>query len=241
MQREEKLISFLRSDNLIDESDPDIESAQTVHAYQTAEVWDVQTMSQRRNWNSTFLQALRIKFPNDDWLHLTGFLHDMGKILALPEFGGLPQWAVVGDTFPVGCAPSDIIVHRDTFIGNPDLSNPAFNTKLGIYKEHCGLDHVIFSFGHDEYLYHLLKRNNCKLPEHALSIIRLHSFYPWHTHGGYTYFCDSSDEDKLAWVRKFNECDLYSKSDSLKPDPVALRPYYESLIQKYFPSPVLEI
>lgn len=31
-----------------------------------------------------------------------------------------------------------------------------------------------------------------------------------------------------------NGSDLYSKSDS-KPDPVALRPYYEGLIAKYIP------
>jgi inositol oxygenase len=134
-----------------------------------------------------------------------------------------------------------VIVHHDTFAKNPDLHDGKYSSKLGIYKEHCGLDNILFSFGHDEYMYQLLKRNRCKLPSPAFAIIRLHSFYPWHTHGGYTYLCDTSDEEKLAWVRKFNECDLYSKSDLIKPDPVALRPYYDSLINKYFDSPYLEI
>lgn len=32
-----------------------------------------------------------------------------------------PQWAVVGDTFPVGCAWGDSIVYRDSsFDQNPD-------------------------------------------------------------------------------------------------------------------------
>lgn len=36
-------------------------------------------------------------------------------------FYGEPQWAVVGDTFPVGCAWSDSIVYRTTsFDNNPD-------------------------------------------------------------------------------------------------------------------------
>ena len=36
-------------------------------------------------------------------------------------FYGEPQWAVVGDTFPVGCAWGDSIVYRDTsFDQNPD-------------------------------------------------------------------------------------------------------------------------
>jgi inositol oxygenase len=34
-------------------------------------------------------------------------------------------------------------------------------------------------------------------------------------------------------VRAFNPYDLYSKSDD-KVNPVALRPYYEGLIRKYF-------
>lgn len=32
-----------------------------------------------------------------------------------------PQWAVVGDTFPVGCQHAPSIVYRDTsFVNNPD-------------------------------------------------------------------------------------------------------------------------
>lgn len=36
-------------------------------------------------------------------------------------FHGEPQWAVVGDTFPVGCLWADSIVYRETsFEDNPD-------------------------------------------------------------------------------------------------------------------------
>ena len=31
------------------------------------------------------------------------------------------------------------------------------STKLGMYKEKCGLSNVLMSWGHDEYLYHLLR------------------------------------------------------------------------------------
>lgn len=38
-----------------------------------------------------------------------------------------PQWAVVGDTFPVGCQFAKSIVYRDfTFILNPDSENEKF-------------------------------------------------------------------------------------------------------------------
>ena len=33
---------------------------------------------------------------------------------------GEPQWAVVGDTFPVGCAHSEKIVYPEFFAYNPD-------------------------------------------------------------------------------------------------------------------------
>jgi inositol oxygenase len=67
--------------DLVDESDPDTTLPNIVHAFQAAE------------------QA-REEFPELDWLHLTGLIHDLGKVMA---FYGEPQWAVVGDTFPVGC------------------------------------------------------------------------------------------------------------------------------------------
>lgn len=42
-------------------------------------------------------------------------------------FKGEPQWGVVGDTFPVGCAWGDSIVYRDsTFKKNPDSYDPRF-------------------------------------------------------------------------------------------------------------------
>jgi inositol oxygenase len=36
---------------------------------------------------------------------------------------------------------------------NPDYHYPAFNTKLGAYSEGCGLDNVLMSWGHDDYMY----------------------------------------------------------------------------------------
>ncbi|KAF2323503.1 hypothetical protein GH714_035813 [Hevea brasiliensis] len=79
--------------NVVDESDPDLDEPQIQHLLQTAE-------------------AIRKDYPNEDWLHLTGLIHDLGKVLLHPSFGELPQWAVVGDTFPVGCAFDESIVHH---------------------------------------------------------------------------------------------------------------------------------
>jgi inositol oxygenase len=41
----------------------------------------------------------------------------------------------------------------------------------------------------------------------------------------------------FEWVKRFNPYDLYSKSDT-KPDVRELRPYYQGIIDKYFPSQV---
>lgn len=108
---------------------------------------------------------------------MTGLIHDLGKVLCL---FGEPQWAVVGDTFPVGCAFSDKVVYPEFFDANPDSRNPLNRTPCGMYSPACGLDAVHLSRGHDEYLYHVVKDH---LQDEALHMIRYHSFYAWHREG----------------------------------------------------------
>lgn len=202
--------------DVVDQSDPDVAVSQIHHAIQTAE-------------------ACRKALPDDDWFHLLGFIHDLGKILASPNFGGLQQWEMVGDTFPVGCkiTEANVLVHLAA--DNEDMKNPKYNTELGQYEAHCGFENVTWAFGHDEYLYHVLRNHpECKLPEEAMYCIRFHSFYPWHNAGGYMYLANDKDMSMLPWVKKFQKCDLYSKADHIE-DVEALRPYYQSLIDKYIP------
>jgi inositol oxygenase len=194
-------------DELVDQSDPDLELAQIDHALQTAE-------------------ALRAD-GRPRWLVLTGFLHDLGKVLCL---FGEPQWAVVGDTFPVGCAFSDAIVFPELFAENPDRENPAY-AGTGIYQEGCGLDRVLLSWGHDEYLFHVLRDY---LPAEALAIVRYHSFYAAHQAGAYEFLMNDEDRRAFRHVRDFNRYDLYSKTPE-RPDSSALRPYYEDLVAEFLP------
>ncbi|XP_066999675.2 inositol oxygenase [Anabrus simplex] len=204
---------LVKLNELVDESDPDTDVPNIVHAFQTAE-------------------RIRRDHPDDDWFHLTGLIHDAGKVMA---FYGEPQWAVVGDTFVVGCEWGDSIVYRETsFKDNPDGQNFKYNSKYGMYEPNCGLDNLVLSWGHDEYLYRMLKHNNAKLPEKALKMIRFHSFYPWHAGGDYRHLCTEKDEETLKAVLEFNKYDLYTKSDGI-PDIESLKPYYQSLIDKYIP------
>lgn len=201
--------AFQFLNQLVDDSDPDTDLDQFQHLLQTAE-------------------AIR-NDGHPDWMVCVGLLHDMGKVLCL---FGEPQWAVVGDTFPVGCAYSDKIVYPEFFKNNPDYSDERFNTKYGVYEPNCGLRNVTMSWGHDEYVYHIAKNN---LPEEGLYMLRYHSFYPWHKEGAYDYLMDDHDRKMLKWVKLFNPYDLYSKNPT-PPDWKKLRPYYEDLIAKYLPA-----
>src|SRR5436190_9457395 len=195
--------------NLVDDSDPDTDLSQLEHLLQTSE--QIRKDGQPR------------------WFILAGFVHDLGKILCLY---GEPQWAVVGDTFPVGCAYADSIVFKDFFKDNPDSQNPRFQSRLGVYEEGAGLDNVQLSWGHDEYIYHVTKDY---LPDEALYMLRYHSFYPAHRERDYEYLMNEKDKAMFDQVRAFNPYDLYTKSHE-KPDVKKLRPFYEELIAEYFPA-----
>lgn len=204
-----KAISLL--DTIVDESDPDIHLPQSYHCFQTAE-------------------AIR-KDGHPRWLIAVGFIHDLGKILTLFNE---PQWAVVGDTFPVGCAFSDKNVFPAYFEANPDFQNPLYKTTFGIYNEGCGFDNLTMSWGHDEYLYQVVKDY---LPEEGSYVIRYHSFYPAHHEGAYTYFMNEKDKRLLPYLKLFSRYDLYSKNDEPL-DIQSLMPYYKELMQEFFPEPL---
>jgi inositol oxygenase len=142
----------------------------------------------------------------------------------------LPQWTVVGDTFPVGCEFSKANVFHEFFNENTDSQNEAYNNKIDIYYEGCGFDNMQFSFGHDEYLYQVCKSNECLIPEEGLYIIKYHSFYPWHTNGGYEYFANKKDCELKDILKAFQKCDLYSKCDE-EINLDELLPYYQCLIE----------
>ena len=193
---------------LVDDSDPDTDLSQIAHLLQTSE-------------------AIRAD-GRPRWFILTGLVHDLGKVLCLY---GEPQWAVVGDTFPVGCKFSDKIVFAEFFAENPDRQVEEYQTPCGIYEEGCGFSNIMMSWGHDEYIYQVTKDY---LPLESQYILRFHSFYPAHREHEYEHLMDDQDREYFKWVRAFNKYDLYTKS-SAPPDVDALRPYYEDLISEFFP------
>jgi len=203
--------AFQFLNQLVDDSDPDTDLDQFQHLLQTSE-------------------AIR-RDGHPDWMVAVGLLHDLGKVLCL---FGEPQWAVVGDTFPVGCGYSDKVVYPEFFSLNPDYNNEVYSTRYGVYEPNCGLRNVTMSWGHDEYIYHIAKE---RIPEEGLYMLRYHSFYAWHREGAYDHLLDDHDRKMLKWVKLFNPYDLYSKNPT-PPNWAELKPYYEDLVAKYLPKEI---
>jgi len=196
-------------DDYIDPSDPDLDVPNSVHAYMTAE-------------------RIRKKYPDDKEYQIIGLIHDIGKVLF--SFGE-PSWAVVGDTYVLGCKFPNTIVFNEELKNSPEYGK--YN-ELGIYQEKCGIDNLILSYGHDEYLYSVLKNNkNHKISDKYLKIIRYHSFYPWHTYNEYRQFMTESDYNILKDVKEFNQFDLYSKEDDTSISDETKK-YYNNLLNEYF-------
>lgn len=60
--------ALIKLNDLVDESDPDTSLPNIIHAFQTAE-------------------SIREKHPDLDWFHLTGLIHDLGKVSPVSPTG----------------------------------------------------------------------------------------------------------------------------------------------------------
>lgn len=206
----------------VDSSDPDSDLPNLEHMLQTAEA------------------ARAAGHP--DWFQLTGLLHDMGKIMYLwgeEEDGQIgradfPQWGLGGDTWVVGVPIPQTAVFPEFNELSPDKDVPEYQGPTGMYNPHCGIENLLFAYGHDEYLYRMLVHNKTTLPKEGLAMIRYHSCYPLHKEGDYKELLAPGDEELLERIREFNQFDLYTKADK-RPNLEELFPYYQSLIDKYIP------
>ena len=249
-----------KQNEIYDESDPDTEQSQIIHAYQTAEsinkkyfndddlkIIYIKDLFTTTEWNqlpdsiiklyseSNTINNLFSHIKDWKWLQIIGFIHDIGKILVLSEFGNFPQWSAVGDIYPVGCefSESNILYNKKYHMNNNDYSK---YDKLGIYQKNCGLENLYMTFSHDYYLYQILKQSDHKIPDEGLYMIRFHSFYAWHTprnvQRGYTYFANEYDWKMLPLLKILQNSDLYSKINIL-PNIAKLNKKYFKLLQEY--------
>ena len=192
---------------LVDDSDPDTDLTQIEHLMQTAE-------------------AIRAD-GHPRWFILTGLIHDLGKILCL---FGEPQWAVVGDTFPVGCRYSDQIVFPEFFRDNPDAQSPSIRPNAASTNRNADWT-MSTCRGDTTNTSTTSSRITCPRPpgDDPVSLA-----YPVHRENAYNHLMNDDDRRRMEWVRAFNPYDLYSKGHE-PPDVEKLRPYYEDLIAEFFP------
>jgi inositol oxygenase len=213
--------AMLKLNALIDVSDPDLNLPNVQHLAQSAE-------------------AMRAD-GRPDWMQLVGLIHDLGKTMYLwgsDEDGTsqAEQWGLVGDVFVVGARLPETAVYPEFNALNPDMADPRYNTELGRYQPGCGLDALTLAWGHDEYLYQVLKNHPTNtIPEAGMVMIRYHSFYPWHTGGSYAQLLGPRDEQYRAWIKDFNQYDLYTKSPKIY-DLDELKEYYLPIAEKYLGS-----
>jgi len=238
------LVIFLNS--IIDESDPDNSLPQIYHCFQTAEAIK-KKLKTRCLIKDIFGEEFNIlpykiksrypnyldelyNFQNYEWLIVVGFIHDLGKYLIKHN---LPQWSVVGDTFPVGCKLSKNYVLHQFYENNIDYNK--FKNKC-IYENHCGLSNVHMSYGHDEFLANVLENNKTNIPKEGIYLIKFHSFYCWHTSGKvqrpYEYLANDFDWYMLPLLKFFQNCDLYSKTKNITSFET-IEKKYKFLIEKY--------
>lgn len=197
-------------DDYHDTADPDVDESNYRHAFQSGE----------------FARQL---FPDNDWIHLVAFIHDLGKILSS---WGEPPHFVSGDTFPVNLPISKYLPYYNEYITNHDESSQIQSS----LNDNCGLENLQMCFGHDEYLYQVLKSyKQCTIPKIGLDIIRYHSFYAWHTYRDYSQYESDYDKKLLSFIQEFNKCDLYSKHDDDFKITEQMIDYYTGLIEKYCP------
>jgi len=186
-------------------------------------------------------EACRIAFPQQDWMGLVGLLHGLGKLLAHANFGSEPQWAVCGESFPVGCRFHPAIIHSQFFQANPDRRRRVYASPTGVYQSGCGLGAVCMSWSGAEYLYMVLAMNKTCLPAEALFMLRYQKFAAVLRPGQpYGELLSAFDRSMLPSLRKF--CDLirYKRRDvpgRLEGD--ALRDHYDALMAKYIPQGTL--
>lgn len=180
--------------------------------------------------------------PHQDWFHLVGLIHGLGRLMALPSFGGQPEWAVSSESFPVGCRFSSSITCSHFFSVNPDRRCRLYSSATGMYHPSCGLAALYMSWSAYEYLYLVLLKNKTKLPPVARFVLRYCNFLALTRPGdAYCEFLDSTDLAMMPWLRKFQAIQGSGQQTSQGQSPDAeLRHYYDALIIKYIPCSKLQ-
>jgi predicted HD phosphohydrolase len=117
-------------------------------------------------------------------------------------------------------------------VGEADENVVCANRPIGDYATGVGLDHVIFQWNHDEFIYSRLKDY---VPDHVAWLLRYHSIKLEESRR----FMDARDLDYTErYLLPFRRYDFGTKSACFMPRPGAMDAY-RSVIERVMPAPIL--
>ena len=105
----------------------------------------------------------------------------------------------------IGCASPDGVAFGEFRCLSADEQDERFNSVLGMYDAHCGLEAVFLTWTGNEYMYHMLRHNGADIPHEGLLILRLFTLYDWHKNGAYGILANEDDADVEPFVADFDE------------------------------------
>eukprot|EP00804_Cyclotella_cryptica_P004833 CCRYP_004917-RA/>CCRYP_004917-RA protein AED:0.13 eAED:0.13 QI:242/0.5/0.33/1/0.5/0.66/3/0/740 len=146
-------------------------------------------------------------FP--DWVQLVALFHELGEAVKVldPETkemaDSLYDWTISSRSRIVGCKVPDRASFSEFRHLNTDEVDSRYNTDVGAYSPHCGLEKVFLMWSGCEYMYHLLRHNSC-LPDEGLAMIRYFLLGDWHEHYEYSALTNEDDADVLPFVSEFD-------------------------------------
>ncbi|KAL3762887.1 hypothetical protein ACHAWU_001034 [Discostella pseudostelligera] len=147
-----------------------------------------------------------------DWVQLIALFHGVGeavKVLDPSNTGDMAEsiydWTISSRSRIVGCkipqrATSSFGEFRPL---NVDEEDPRFNSDIGAYQAHCGLENVLLMWSGCEYVYYLLRHNHATLPDEAFAMLRYFLLVDWHAHHDYSSLTNDIDDDMLPFVQEF--------------------------------------
>ena len=115
------------------------------------------------------------------------------------------DWTIAAKSRVVGCSSSVRSTFAEFACLNSDEQDERYNTPLGMYTSHCGLENVFLAWTGPEYLYHCLQHNDIDLPEEGLAVLRLFPLYDWHSNKVYENLMNYEDREIMPFVRDFDQ------------------------------------
>ncbi|KAF9509072.1 hypothetical protein BS47DRAFT_1365526 [Hydnum rufescens UP504] len=111
-----------------------------------------------------------------EWMQVVGLTHNPDKLLSFsgPRDSGL-SWAVLSlSQF------DERVFFHEIFAANLDSKDPVYSTVNGVYTAGCGLDNVMLSWGHGEYLEAVRASNPYDLYSKSNERVRMAELRPYY-------------------------------------------------------------